>query len=209
MSLRNMAALAAACVMSTASAQGEPADVGSSPHAPLIAYTAGPSPQFHFSAAVAPTDLSRYVGSGGLVERFGIQDPAAHMSAAIASAIAIRKKGRIADSPIGSGERALGNSGAPGQAPDYTVDVTTLEWEGGYFLDLGWYYGVRYAARVRVTTSDGVVLRSADCDIMPGDQPSAESNEKLLAHNATVMKDKLAIAAKDCLKELLHKTRDV
>jgi len=189
--------LAALIPLSTRAESSAPAGPAPAANAPQIVHATGSPAEFTFLAGPTKDDVAWSIGGDVLVQKIELEDPAEQVSAAVASAIAKRKGGKVVEG-FPAGGRA-----------DYTVKVQTTEWSAGYYVPSRPTYSVKYAADLTITDASGAVIKTAKCGIAPDDSTSAGGNDVFLAHMGRLLKSMFAKAARDCQGELIQKTKSV
>jgi hypothetical protein len=166
---------------------------------PVIAHTIDATPRFKFLGGPSNSDVAWTMNGEEVVQKVGLEDPAAQISTAVAAAIAKRKSGRVVE--VGP---------ALNQKPDFTVTVATTDWSAGFFRPaVRPTYSVDYAAEVRVADASGKVVKTASCHVSPDEEVSAGDNEEFLRHNGRTLKTWLGKAAESCRDTFVNKTRDL
>ena len=162
---------------------------------PKVLAEVGPSPSFKFYAGSNFDDVARTTNVPEMLLRFGLRDPAAEISLAIATELAKHKGGSLV---------------ASGPA-DYTVTVTSVEWSAGYYVPFRPTYNLSYSAQLKVTDASGAVVKSGTCQVMPDDAEgaSAGGNDVLIAHGGRKLKEIYAKATASCERTLLLKTKSI
>ncbi len=91
---------------------------------------------------------------------------------------------------------------------DYVLDIRTINWSFGYFLNLK-HYRVIYSAKLRlIDTKSGITVAEGFCSRVPDKTNDSPTYGELLADNAYILKSELRIAANKCIdefrKNILH-----
>lgn len=85
----------------------------------------------------------------------------------------------------------------------FMLDVETVEWGLSTFSIDWFHYQLHYEAKARlIDVASGAVVATGVCKDVPDDKDSAPNFDQLMINNAALLKEKLAVATRECIATL-------
>lgn len=137
-----------------------------------------------------------------LVKQYQLKDPAGQMAALLAQRLA-QERGMVllapSEVPLTSEDINALIATRPGA--DYILDIKTTGWATMYYAADWTHYKVSYSARLRLidARSKLVLAQQACYSVQKDNEPEPPSKDDLLAHDATLLKQRIVLGAADCM----------
>ncbi|OWY28877.1 hypothetical protein CEJ42_12990 [Herbaspirillum robiniae] len=137
-----------------------------------------------------------------LVRQYHVEDPAFAMADLLARRMAQERGMSILPPPaVPLGKDDIGSVVTAQPEADYILDIKTTGWATMYFASDWTHYKVDYSARLRLidSRSKQVLAQQACRSVQSENDPHPPSKDELLAHNASLLKQRLVLGAADCM----------
>lgn len=174
-----------------------------------VTYTVRKKPDFAAmtpgKAAFALIGAFAMISEGNkLVSDNNVPDPADAISVGLAQALEANQGARLAMPPVSvTADDADQLAGSAKGKARFVIDAKTINWSFVYFPTDWTHYRVIYSAKARLIDADRkVVVAEGFCSRVPKTNENAPTYDELLANDASVLKNELALAAQECVKTL-------
>lgn len=137
-----------------------------------------------------------------LVKQYMVQDPAAQVAQLLAQRL-VQERGMVLLAPpqtaLASDDIGAVLAAQPGA--DYILDIKTTGWATMYYPTDWTHYKVSYSARLRLIDAHSklVLAQQACYSVQKDNEPKPPSKDDLLAHDASLLKQRLVLGASDCM----------
>jgi hypothetical protein len=156
-------------------------------------------------AAFALIGYAMMVSDGNaLVAKYKLADPADALAASLAAALESGRGAKMAEQPIAVNTTNVDEiSAAAAGTARFVIDVQTVDWGFAYFPSDWTHYSVKYFGKAKlIDSATKTTVAEGFCKALPQAKADAPTYDELVANDALVLKQQLAIAAQECAKTL-------